>query len=85
MGKRTLTISSSLFVDLFGAGKHDAWEMTSDWLPDDTEIINGMVGIPRASNGGDITLLLQSKEWPEIPHGDPIPPINPTMKRLYLL
>lgn len=82
MGRRTLKISSSLFVDMFGRGKHRGYEVVADWLPADTRIVNAMVCFPSHQNGGDLALLLESSEWPPIPEGQPIPELLTQMKSL---
>ena len=84
MGRRILRISSTFLVDLFGAGGNEGWEVFEDPLPRDTRLINATIAFPYHENGGDLELLIESAEWPEVGQGELIPEINPHLRRLYL-
>lgn len=85
MGQRLLRISNSLFVELFTAGKHDAWEVVDGAIPKDARIVNARMEFSERLDGGDVHLLLESSEWSPVGDEMLFPEITPVMKRLYLI
>ncbi len=74
---RLLQITESLFLELFMAGKHPAYELLRDPIPKDAKIVNVY---RNPFNVECWCFILESEEFDLVPVNSPIPELLPTIR-----
>ncbi len=79
MGCKILSMSSSFLLDFFREGQNLHYEVDKNGLPPDAKIIGCQFDI----SCGNLLVLVESSEWPEVREGNHYQQFSPTMRTFY--